>query len=126
MSVCLSHPLQQKYINKLVDEHLVTDKNFSSQSSSSIASVKALVRRILLFYKYSMLISYVYHKASEKFPKLRGYADCWPVTDSVRLKLKYTCGRSHAEARKLDAKAGKCMTRSLKKRRTVVESQDSE
>jgi hypothetical protein len=48
----LSHLLQQKYIKKLVDEHLVTDKNFCSQSSSSIASVKALVRHIP-FYKYS-------------------------------------------------------------------------
>jgi hypothetical protein len=29
-----------------------------------------------------------------QFPELRDYADLWPVTDMVRLNLKYTSGRA--------------------------------
>ena len=29
-----------------------------------------------------------------QFPELHDYADLWPVTDMVRLSLKYTSGRS--------------------------------
>ena len=30
-----------------------------------------------------------------QFPELHDYADLWPVTDMVRLSLKYTSGRAH-------------------------------
>jgi len=29
-----------------------------------------------------------------QFPELRNYIDLWPVTDMVRLNLKYTSGRA--------------------------------
>ena len=31
---------------------------------------------------------------AEKFPELHGYANKWPVTDMVRLELKYMSGRA--------------------------------
>jgi hypothetical protein len=48
MIVSNSHFLQQKYVKKLVDEQLETDKNFSSQSLACIASVRSLVRVSIL------------------------------------------------------------------------------
>lgn len=33
-------------------------------------------------------------QAAMRFPELRDYADLWPVTDMVRLNLKYTSGRA--------------------------------
>jgi hypothetical protein len=33
-------------------------------------------------------------QAAMQFPELRDYADLWPVTDMVRLNLKYTSGRA--------------------------------
>ena len=40
---------------------------------------------------------YVCHEtrqAAINYPELRDYADLWPVTDMVRLNLKYTSGRA--------------------------------
>jgi len=80
----------KRYIKKLVNDHLVIEKNFSSQSLASIVTVQSL--------------------ASEKFPGLRRYAGCWPVTDLVRLELKYTSVRSRL-VQKNDTKAKKPLTR---------------
>jgi len=33
-------------------------------------------------------------QAAKKFPELHDYANKWPVTDMVRLELKYTSGRA--------------------------------
>ena len=33
-------------------------------------------------------------QAAMQFPELHDYADLWPVTDMVRLELKYTSGRA--------------------------------
>jgi hypothetical protein len=33
-------------------------------------------------------------QAAMQFPELRDYTDLWPVTDMVRLSLKYTSGRA--------------------------------
>jgi len=30
----------------------------------------------------------------QKFPSLGNYAECWPLTDAIRLHLKYTAGRA--------------------------------
>ncbi|KAF8960569.1 hypothetical protein BDZ97DRAFT_1760684 [Flammula alnicola] len=50
-----------KYVKKLVVDQLEPTKNFSSQSVVSLTSVRVM--------------------AVQKFPALRGYAACWPVTD---------------------------------------------
>jgi hypothetical protein len=34
-----------------------------------------------------------------KFPDLEGYASCWPVTDLIRLELKYTSSRARAQCK---------------------------
>ncbi|KAF8957895.1 hypothetical protein BDZ97DRAFT_1924154 [Flammula alnicola] len=82
----------KKYVKKLVVDQLEPTKNFSSQSVASLTSVRVM--------------------AVQKFPALRGYAACWPVTDLVRLELKYTCGRSRLQVQKEQAKAGRRLTRS--------------
>jgi len=33
-------------------------------------------------------------QTAEKFPELHGYVNKWPVTDMIRLELKYTSGRA--------------------------------
>ena len=30
-----------------------------------------------------------------KFPLLEQYVQCWPLTDLIRMRLKYTSGREH-------------------------------
>ncbi|KAF8882343.1 hypothetical protein CPB84DRAFT_1770996 [Gymnopilus junonius] len=77
----------KKFMKKLVEEHLEPSKNFSSQSLSSLANVRAL--------------------ASDRFPALRNYADHWPVMDFIRLELKYTCGRARLQEDKKLVKVGK-------------------
>ena len=34
-------------------------------------------------------------QAKTKFPQLENYVHCWPVTDIIRMCLKYTSGCEH-------------------------------
>ena len=53
----------------------------------------------------------VYHQmmsqAAMQFPELHDYADLWPITDMVRLNLKYTSGRAHLND-KVSRELAKC------------------
>lgn len=53
-------------------------------------------------------------KISQKFPLVRNYEGCWPVTDLIRLELKYTSGRARLDEQKRSAKAGKRLMKEAK------------
>ena len=59
-----------------------------------------------------ILIKFHTLQATERFPVLCDYVKSWPVTDLIRLQLKYTSGRAHVEQSKLDAQARKRLKRS--------------
>ncbi|KAF9233013.1 hypothetical protein BU15DRAFT_80559 [Melanogaster broomeanus] len=75
----------KKYIHALIDEHLDVSKCASAQST--------------------VLLKIIQDKATNKFPDLENYARCWPVTDLIMMRLKYTSGR--ARRQELEMAAGK-------------------
>ena len=83
----------QKYAKKLIADYLDPAKNFTAQQASTIRVVQQLV--IIPFTCVPYLNTYRLQVA-DKFPELHEYADLWPVTDMVRLHLKYSSGRAHA------------------------------
>lgn len=77
-------------MKKLVEDFLDTTNNFTSQDASGIRLVQYHVCHIFLVTRLYLTEL----QAAEKFPELHDYANKWPVTDMVRLELKYTSGRA--------------------------------
>lgn len=93
-------------------EQLEPSKSYSSQPLASVRAIQTLVG----IFNCHMLFDHSNAglKASDKFPALQGYANCWPIGDLIRLELKYTSGRARLQEQKDDAKAGKLLTKSSK------------
>ncbi|KAI6013118.1 hypothetical protein BKA83DRAFT_4130581 [Pisolithus microcarpus] len=72
----------KKLTHRLVDEHLDTTKCASAQNPTLLKV------------------------ATAAFPDLENYSNCWPVTDMVMMRLKYTSSR--ARRREVEMAAGKC------------------
>jgi len=75
----------RSFTHQLINEHLDTTKCASAQNPASLKVVR--------------------DKAMGAFPDLDYYADCWPVTDLIMMRLKYTSRR--ARLRELEVAAGK-------------------
>ncbi|KDR78696.1 hypothetical protein GALMADRAFT_137714 [Galerina marginata CBS 339.88] len=85
----------KKYVTELIDKDLNTSKSLASQSMASVVAVR--------------------NQVTERFPVLRNYAQSWPATDLIRLRLKYTSGRARHTVNKADAKVGKLLRSSSRK-----------
>ncbi|KJA22207.1 hypothetical protein HYPSUDRAFT_55087 [Hypholoma sublateritium FD-334 SS-4] len=79
----------KEFINDIVQKQLDTSKCFASQSPKLINIVEKLV--------------------AERFPVMHTYENLWPVTDLIRLRLKYTSSESRKAQDKADAKLGKVL-----------------
>ncbi|KAI5987262.1 hypothetical protein EDD15DRAFT_2372711 [Pisolithus albus] len=86
----------KKLTHRLVDEHLDTAKCASAQNPT--------------------LLKVVRDKAMAAFPDLENYSNCWPVTDMVMMRLKYTSSR--ARRREIEIAAGKAETAAGKAKRS--------
>ncbi|KAJ3507462.1 hypothetical protein NLJ89_g6293 [Agrocybe chaxingu] len=84
-----------KYMTRLVNEHLDSSKCYSSQSLQTLTLVRQL--------------------AVDRYPALQNYVEAWPVTDALRLKLKYTSSRSRQQDLQAAAQIGKRITRQTAK-----------
>ncbi|KAI6138145.1 hypothetical protein EDD17DRAFT_1771032 [Pisolithus thermaeus] len=93
----------KKLTHRLVDEHLDTAKCASAQNPT--------------------LLKVVHDKATAAFPDLENYSNCWPVTDMVMMRLKYTSSR--ARRWEIEIAAGKAETAAGKAKRSRVRSHPS-
>ncbi|KAI6169926.1 hypothetical protein EDD17DRAFT_1502809 [Pisolithus thermaeus] len=64
----------KKCMHRLIEEHLDTTKCASAQNP--------------------MLLKVICEKATDAFPDLENYSDCWPATDMIMMCLKYTSSRA--------------------------------
>jgi len=97
-------------VKKHVKDDLDQSKSFSGQRLASVRAIQSLVFSFITIC-YSITETQGL-KATDKFPALQGYANCWPIVDLIRLELKYTSGRARLKEQKDDAKAGKLLTKS--------------
>ena len=70
----------------LIDEHLDVSKCASVQNTTLLKIVQDKVCGSIAH----ALMDAHHVKAIAKFPDLENYARCWPVTDLVMMRLKYT------------------------------------
>ncbi|KAI6013800.1 hypothetical protein BKA83DRAFT_4499840 [Pisolithus microcarpus] len=75
----------KKCMHRLIEEHLDTTKCASAQNPT--------------------LLKVVCEKATDAFPDLENYSDCWPATDMIMMRLKYTSSR--ARRQEIEMAAGK-------------------
>ncbi|KAF8579296.1 hypothetical protein K439DRAFT_1620666 [Ramaria rubella] len=71
----------KKCIHRLVANHLDLMKSFANQSTHLLGIVQAA--------------------AVDKLPKLENYSGCWPATDLIKMRLKYTSVRSRQLEQKM-------------------------
>ena len=85
----------------LIDEHLDVSKCASIQNTILLKIVQDKVCGSIAH----ALMDAHHVKAIAKFPDLENYARCWPVTDLVMMRLKYTSSR--ARRQEMEMAAGK-------------------
>ncbi|KAI6010355.1 hypothetical protein EDC04DRAFT_2905949 [Pisolithus marmoratus] len=74
----------KKCMHWLIDDHLDMTKCASAQNPA--------------------LLKVVCEKATDAFPNLENYSNCWPATDMIMMRLKYTS--SHARQQEIEMAAG--------------------
>ncbi|KAI6162922.1 hypothetical protein EDD17DRAFT_1756951 [Pisolithus thermaeus] len=87
----------KKHMHRLIEEHLDTTKCASAQNPA--------------------LLKVICEKAMDAFPDLENYSNCWPVTDMIMMRLKYTSSR--ARRQEIEMAAGKGMGKGKKTRSSV-------
>ncbi|KAI0640275.1 hypothetical protein C8Q77DRAFT_1069990 [Trametes polyzona] len=89
----------KKTIAKLINEHLNPTYSFSGQSLASVRLVR--------------------EEALKHFPELGDYQNEWPITDAVKLRLKYTSARARKAAHITTAETMPREKRTRKSRKSV-------
>lgn len=104
--VCLSplpmmraHVFLKKFTHNLIDEHLDTTKCASAQNIALLKLVCDKVSMIICIQPYAEL----FPQAQGTFPDLENYSNCWPVSDIVMMRLKYTSSRARRQETEMAA-----------------------
>ena len=74
----------------MVEAHLDVASAYSAQSLASLKKIQDRVRYRILQIPIIFSTSL---QTQMKFPQLENYVQCWPVTDLIRMRLKYTSAR---------------------------------
>lgn len=105
-------PTYQKYVHKLVDDHLDITKCYQRQPENMCKVIRNAVGCLLrLLYRGFFLMLLI--KAIDEFPQLQRYEVCWPVNDLIMMHLKNTSRREKLKAAKV-TEARKNTSRSSK------------
>ena len=65
----------------------------SAYSSQSLANIQKIQDQVCDQFTCFFTVYLLPRQTQVKFPELEQYAQCWPVTDLIRMRLKYTSGR---------------------------------
>lgn len=80
-------------------DRLNVNKCYSKQNDALLRAVIDAVSKPTP----SRVFTHHVHQALEAFPVLDDYEHCWPVTDLIKMHLKYTSVRARRAARSRDA-----------------------
>ena len=98
----------QKFVHKLVNEHLDIAESYQPQDESLWQAIRNAVSALWLFTTLHYLDIYFATQAMNTFPQLFSYESCWPVNDLMILHLKNTSRHEKLKLEKAAGHKGKC------------------